>query len=229
MKNKVTIFLLALVCLAMAGIVNASPIWTHVYNADVLPVDDGWSVAGQAPTSQVISNGILQLTTNADPSWLTRTPLSANPWTVEWRMRVIEGGTQNDIDLWFSAGGFYVDYSISGVDMFGGPISQFHALDTSVFHTYRMTSTADFYIDDSLIFSGANRAFPSNLIEFGDGTSRQNQTNISEWDYIAWLVDESLSPSELGSPTSTAVPEPGVLTLFGLSLVALCVTRRKKV
>jgi hypothetical protein len=214
--------ILPLLCLALSLEARAASI---SFEFDELPSTAGASYSGsvaEASAYAVSSGLLLQDTTpfGSDHAFYQVAaiyePLFAA--TLEWRARRIEGSDlateiavfspMKSVDLFLSNDG--VRLHTGGADF---PLIL--AMDTGVFHTYRLEiaaadSSFSLYVDDVLSYSGTAIGSGQDRLVWGDSTSSGGNAQ-AEWDYIRF---------------TNAVPEPsGFLlvapVLAGLGLKAL--------
>ncbi|HRJ71250.1 MAG TPA: PEP-CTERM sorting domain-containing protein [Terrimicrobiaceae bacterium] len=99
-----------------------------------------------------------------------------------------------------------------------------YAINTTVFHTYRITSTssgANLYIDgaESPVLTSSGVSSSNNYLSFGDDTAGNIGAGISYWDYVYYTNNGAFAP----------VPEPhSTALLFGGIGVLLMFWRRNR-
>lgn len=223
---------------ASAAVVVNGVTWTHGYEGNVVPNDPSsqpgaWDlVTNTGTTSQSISQGILNISTNGINSNLLYRQLPSSPggphWaptgigsTLEARIRVVDSGDLvgiQSIDIRDGDRLFRFLFShdtgvFTGVrDMLN---EQFVAADIFQFHTYRVTvneaaNLASLYVDGATTpaFTTSGIAASFTLLDFGDQSSGDWDGQV-EYDYIRWTNQGAFSP----------IPEPATAMLFGLTLI----------
>ena len=116
---------------------------------------------------------------------------------------------------------YSVFFSTAGVEVLGTSGFDVFAVDTSVFHTYRIesqggTNAFDFYIDGIHMLNGLAAASTSlNGFNFGDGVTAPGRGADANWDFVRFSQPAS----------EVEVPAPGMLTVMIVGVMIL--SRRK--
>jgi hypothetical protein len=225
---------------ASQNLTNHGVVWAVSYDGDFLPnhagSDPAWTTlfVGSG-ASATVSGGILTMT-NGAPSITYAQMNNTAYWdgasggtrenTIEFRMRSLN--SQNNTQFtgrYFWGDGqsrWFLEFDDNRVRINSSP---FYAIDTTVFHTYRVVSSnglADLYIDNignqatPVISGAAGQVVAQNFTFFGhDSAELKGRT---EWDYVRW--------TNAGAFT---VPEPSVLGLAAIAgLFASFVIRRRR-
>lgn len=101
-----------------------------------------------------------------------------------------------------------------------------YAINTTAFHTYRITSTssgANLYIDgaETAVLTSSGISSSNNYISFGDDTGGNIGAGTSYWDYVYYTNNGAFAP----------VPEPhsAALLLGGIGFVLILWRRNRRV
>ncbi len=146
--------------------------------------------------------------------------------TVEFRARVRAGSTStaNRFQIITGANTFNLDF---GLGNFAG-----QAVDTSVFHTFRIDvmpvsveapkGIARLYLDDEYLttLTGTGTGISGNYMEFGNGFGILGG-GVVEYAFIQWTNAGVL-------PEPSVVPEPSTALLSGAGLLLLALTLRRR-
>lgn len=193
--------------------------WTAQYDCDVAPdnAEPAWFARADEGGTFTTEDGILRMTTT-DPkkggcllaignntpghylkedSWGAAEAWDASrPTTLEFRMRVVEmpRGMKHvcQVQLSDGQGYFYLFFRPEGLCDAGGRLQ--HALDTTTFHTYRVTlkeRIPNLYIDgEPAPISCFQPGYEiRNALLIGDLSS--SSAGTSQWDYVRWTNSEA--------------------------------------
>jgi len=243
MKPRIFQGILAAAMLAVAGAGHAAQnvningdIWRVSYDADFLPnnisSDPAWttySVTGGATGG--VSGGILTMTNSTGSIYAEMNNTSfwnggsggTRDNTIAFRMK--GNNSQGNAD--FTGRLFWGDGTVRWFFQFddnrvriAGTTGPFYAIDTTQFHTYRITTSnglASLYIDGSFtpaISNIAGTAVANNFIYFGqDGAALKG---TSQWDYVRWSNDIA------------SIPEPFTAAMILPMGVAALLSRRQR-
>ena len=211
-----------LAAIAAAGVLCAAAVaqtWTAVYDGDVLPneADPAWAVSTDAGGSVEATDGVLRLTTPQSPrggafialgrntpdQYLTETGWGgreawdgSRPSTLEFRLRVVRtfSGCKLACQVQASDGRRYFYLHVGPAGICDGAGNVRRELDTTEFHTYRVTLkdgipnlTVDGEAFPVTCFSPGYVA--RNALIMGDVSSAT--AGETEWDYIRWTNQEA--------------------------------------
>ena len=213
-----------------------------VYQGSILPttatpawlLSGGGSAAAYTSTPNTPTDGILQFTTattgsryyfikyeNASSPWNGSTAEGTAGSTVEFRLKIDSMNSDalrtTTVALLSGQALYTFNFNLTSVSA-----ATTINLDTTVFHTYRITldgngaGTASLYIDNSAtpVISGySGTPTTANEVRFGDLSSSTGGT--SEWEYFAFTNSGSFAP----------IPEPSTLLLMGAALAVLITFR----
>lgn len=224
--RRSTVFAVLLCGIGISGSASANLITNGSFETPVVPPGsfilvtpgssfDGWTVAGApgnvAPISGLFTSFGLSFTAQDGAQWLDLTGLSNTATGVQQTV-VTDVGTIYDLSFWV---GNQVNptgiYGISSsIEVFAGGV----ALGTAT-NTGGTGTTTQNWEQFFLSFTATS---PLTTIEFLNRDASNDNTN--GLDNIVLLAQ--------GSPQPTIIPEPGSLSLFAVSLIALKVVRRRK-
>ena len=240
MKPRVFQAFFAVGMLAMACLAGASQnvningdIWRVSYDADFLPNNvssdpafSTYAVGGGATGN--VGGGILTMTNST--GFVYAEMNNTTFWnggsggtrdnTIAFRMRGSNGHTPANAD--FTGNVFFGDGTVRWFFQFdnnrvriAGTTGPFYAIDTTQFHTYRITTKnglASLYVDGSFspaISNIAGQNIAQNFIYFGQDSSVLKGT--TEWDYFRWSNDIASIPE----PVTAAIVLPiGIAALL---------------
>lgn len=216
---------LATACLlGLAGATASAATLTSTLTMDRDPMEEGWQrVASEG--SHSVSGGTLRI--DAPSYYEFMAPhagwtdgLGSSVWTLEARLRRDPSsiGTPG-IDI--ASGWFHIHLTFTGSGIQGRNFpSNFigsYAVDTSVFHTYRLVGAREslaVFVDDRLAmsFDPVPNAGGIRLM-FGDLGSSPTGLSISEWDYVSLTK----KPAPIPLPAGVWLIGSGLLALGGVT------------
>lgn len=226
-----------------AAVINGVE-FTTVYDGSALPASPWASLPGPQTGSATIVDGALKLNTaasqtryyqiaynSANPIWDGSIAADTPGTTIEFRLKVesVTSDATNAAVIYFSTGtkGYSFYFKSDEIRASSATTGAVQALDTSVFHTYRITlsgnegGVANFYIDGVYIsslsgISGVG-SITTNHIYFGDPSG--NTGGVTYWDYMAFTNAGAFAP----------IPEPAtaMLLLGGMAGVFFIARRRE--
>ncbi len=210
--------------------------FTYIYRGTAAPSNPPWTtpLANGSGTSDGTVFTIQ--TTAAENRYYLMAAGENSPWdametngsTVEFSTRIVSqaaGATTGAVNLTITNGSRNFSF-ILGSDGVGINGDNHYALDTSAFHTYRLTlsgsgttATMSVYLDGGLtpiissyVSTAGNTA---NRLYFGDPSGTYG--GITEWEYIAFTNQGAFAP----------IPEPGTVALMGMGVLGLIYRHRK--
>lgn len=206
------------------GVLPSADPDTTVANNSGFPEASLYSVSGGLLQQRTISvNGNISYgVPNASLSGGTLDPTQG--FSIEARLRILDidglgGAFFQALD---GAHRYSVFFGPGAVQVLGATGFDAFAIDLTEFHTYRLetganTNAFDFYIDGVLTHSdvaGANASV--NGFNFGDGITNPGAGADADWDFVRFSQPIA----------ETAVPEPGVVLIFGSALLGVACVRR---
>lgn len=194
------------------------------YAASGLPTAHSYTFASNGTPNGAVSNGVLNIATSAATGFYSKTgaanlsEVNLTQETVEFKVRLNSSSIRTAIITQFcnfemrddsmdrSMQFALTNNSVSLSCGVGGAKHLYEAqLNTSVYHTYRITSsgatspTIKLYIDDVLVFSGTNDSSDTTAndsIRFGTIAS---STTSSDWEWVAFTASAATAPVAVNS------------------------------
>lgn len=211
-------------------------LWDVGYTADFLPNDPGSNPAWNtlyvgAGSSATVSGGLLTMTRPTSGNGILYAEMDPANWdgnsggsaenTVEFRMRGLNGQANADFTarLFFGDGlapGWAFQFDDNRVYLG----SQQYTIDTTAFHTYRITESsgvASLYVDNAPtpVLSGVvGNSYTANALFFGNDVS--SLVGSTDWDFVRWTNEGAFA----------AVPEPTSVMLLLVGGAALLRLKR---